>query len=420
MELRNEPEIVVTLVHGTWGRGFFPRNRRTLPKPELRRWFEPESSFRKNLEQRLERGPRYLIEVFCWSGANSILERERATQELSRMLLSQRSRYPDARLVAIGHSHGGNVALKAAYLLEQAGSRLDIVTIATPFVQIAERGASWQGVIVFLIATVLFCGGIVLFETWLERRFGNWVFVPVLLAIAILLAVLPLLWAERAQRVRQRLLDAAKLIPLRRSKMLIIRGYADEAGLALSMGTAGSQLINRVLSLPAIPIRIAAGIIGRGWYRLITDWPFRWSPSLRTVGGCGMLLFSAGGLLVLTLLLLGMRHLPNITGVFTGERGAILAWVVPPAAMLILLALGGLALTVNGRELFRHCVALMVTVDSVPDARGDAAVVTLKFTQDGGGLRHSLYDDEYCAYVIAHWVEDCKIHLPLGMYNWDP
>jgi len=45
--------------------------------------------------------------------------------------------------------------------------------------------------------------------------------------------------------------------------------------------------------------------------------------------------------------------------------------------------------------------------------------VTLKFTQDGGGLRHSLYEDEYCAYVIACWIRDGAIHLPGGMYNWD-
>jgi predicted esterase len=414
-----EPEIVVTLVHGTWGRGLFPRTNRRLPKPELRRWFEPESKFRKQLEERLAGGVRYAIEVFCWSGANSIRERERATQELNQLLLAQQARHPGARLLVIGHSHGGNVALKAGYLTEQAGGKLDIVTIATPFLQIAERGASWQAAIVFLIATLMVSGGIILAETWLARQFGNWVVLPTILIFAGALSTLPWLWTERAQAARQRLLNAAELIPLRRARMLVVRGYADEAGLALSIGTAGSQLINRILSLPAIPVRIVASLTGRAWFRLISEWPFAWSPSIRAAGGCGMLLFWGGCLLIVGLIVSAMSHMPNVMGVLTGDRRAILSWVVPPAAMLALLVLGGLALTVNGRELFRYCLTFMVTVDSVPDARGDAAVVTLKFTQDGGGLRHSLYEDEYCAYVIACWIRDGAIHLPGGMYNWD-
>src|ERR1017187_10144702 len=110
-----KPDIILTLVHGTWGRGFFPRLKRKLPKPELRRWFEDGSPFRKSLEQRLAGGIRYKIESLLWSGANSIMERDRASQELSAVLRTQRETCPNARLLVVGHSHGGNVAMKAAY-----------------------------------------------------------------------------------------------------------------------------------------------------------------------------------------------------------------------------------------------------------------------------------------------------------------
>jgi hypothetical protein len=85
---------VITLVHGTWPRGLFPKwlNMMRLlglskPKPL---WFESESPFRKELELELKDASLDCeIRPFCWSGANSIFARDEAAQKLARVLKIQ-------------------------------------------------------------------------------------------------------------------------------------------------------------------------------------------------------------------------------------------------------------------------------------------------------------------------------------------
>jgi hypothetical protein len=119
----------ITLIHGTWGRGFFPGVPTKKP-----RWFEEGSAFRAMLESELkDRGFRYKISEFSWSGSNSIIERDQAARELagnlSRQVITQRS-------LLIGHSHGGNIALRALKLLGEQRGPAWVATMATPFLQI--------------------------------------------------------------------------------------------------------------------------------------------------------------------------------------------------------------------------------------------------------------------------------------------
>jgi hypothetical protein len=77
-------EVVVTLVHGTWGRGFLPAIQRRTSKNN--HWFSPGSTFCAEMNRAFsERGLKARISVFEWSGANSIKSREPSALRHLRM-----------------------------------------------------------------------------------------------------------------------------------------------------------------------------------------------------------------------------------------------------------------------------------------------------------------------------------------------
>src|SRR5262249_60744241 len=98
----------IILVHGTWGRGIFPKisdlKRRYLFRGS-KRWFEDGSPFHERLK-----ALGWPITAFPWSGANSVHARDSAARKLSDQLRKDLAA-PGATFVIIAHSHGGNVAL---------------------------------------------------------------------------------------------------------------------------------------------------------------------------------------------------------------------------------------------------------------------------------------------------------------------
>jgi hypothetical protein len=116
----------VILVHGTWGRGFFPSATEMFPDSEndvpeeddKARWFEPASWFRSSLVDWMRHyGFTAQIKVFEWSGANSVFERDAAAKRLRDILAAS-----EDETTIIAHSHGGNVAMRAiTYSTTQIG-----------------------------------------------------------------------------------------------------------------------------------------------------------------------------------------------------------------------------------------------------------------------------------------------------------
>src|SRR5262245_6782644 len=131
---------MITLVHGTWPRGFKHKCRNIMrrlvglePEPL---WFESGSRFRKELERSLRDASLDCeIRRLCWGGANSVVARDEGAQKLARVLKDDLKPI-DATPIVIAHSHGGNVALRAMTHLEADASRVRIVTLATPFLRI--------------------------------------------------------------------------------------------------------------------------------------------------------------------------------------------------------------------------------------------------------------------------------------------
>ncbi|KXV73683.1 hypothetical protein AD951_00840 [Acetobacter malorum] len=129
-------KTLVMLVHGTWGGrlnvGLINRILRKKSNRSL--WFEEGSAFFNNLPN------RGLCDVIHhdWGGPNSFDARRVASVEVAKKIENAFQKNKYKKLVIIGHSHGGNVALKSLDHIK-SGFRPDsentlVITMATPFI----------------------------------------------------------------------------------------------------------------------------------------------------------------------------------------------------------------------------------------------------------------------------------------------
>jgi len=111
------PPLIV-LVHGTWG--------------SKSSWATPEhSEFVKAITSQLQ--VRAIFEKFPWSGANSAQVRFEAATRLAQYISGQLAT-SQRNVVMISHSHGGNIAMRAAALLTEVELRnVRNVFMNTPF-----------------------------------------------------------------------------------------------------------------------------------------------------------------------------------------------------------------------------------------------------------------------------------------------
>src|SRR5687767_6005328 len=95
-------QYAFTLVHGTVVPRAFRRSRKMSDKD----WTAEGSEFRERLHKDFS-GSIVSIDRFAWSGRNRARDRHQAALGLAEHVSIAASRYPDARQVVIGHSHGG-------------------------------------------------------------------------------------------------------------------------------------------------------------------------------------------------------------------------------------------------------------------------------------------------------------------------
>jgi hypothetical protein len=213
-------QLLITLVHGTWGRGFFPQRQRRDRPPF---WFEEGSLFLARLSTELGDIP-HKVKPLLWSGANSIFERDKTAHALAEHLSTEHAEYPQAVQLAVAHSHGGNIALRALHHLQQRdSSQLGgadaanplVVTLATPFIEIhqAHFGRRPLYVRVALMVFVLELFG-TLFEEVLSKLFpaaaDTNIWTVTYLVAGVTVFVLGWWWIARRAPARQNQLDALK------------------------------------------------------------------------------------------------------------------------------------------------------------------------------------------------------------------
>jgi hypothetical protein len=401
------------LVHGTWGRGFFskwiePRTvasddaARPITSPKRLRWFDAGSDFRKELTDALKnRQLSFTTRVFLWDGANSIASRNKAATSLATQLEELAIEHPNDPILIVAHSHGGNVALRAAHIAGKPSiENLRVITLATPFLQIrtytsfydddGDVGVSFdtpylKDVIPILVeiisALIVLLAIIFTSQAAFATMLGGWLvlaWVGVLfLSEVITRRVMKLIvnpfptyegiwgkydsspegWAYKPDQLAS--LSYYSMPQTDCDWLLVLRGVDDEASLTLAAGAIGNRMTHFFLGrfLP-----IAAGMLA---LVVIVGWIFGAS-WLRFVLGADVLL-----------------------GVI-----ATLVFLLP-----------GCFRRVFGRELLLGCWRCEIFADSAPDTIGGGRVKTfLRAGSGGGGLRHALYENPEVVPYIAAWL----------------
>jgi hypothetical protein len=381
----------IILVHGTWGRGFFAKNPdeggcKDSPSKGPKLWFEKDSDFRNNLEQQLASlSLDCSIFPFHWSGANSVLARDRAAAKLADTLKTH-LQDPHATPIVIAHSHGGNVALRALCHLEDT-SRVRLVTLATPFLRVFVRDPPKLDFLVWLLLWMAFAvmvaipamGVVVALlsatkalagpET--SERLTAWALGGGLLAAAAG-SVFVLRWlhgilvdprskSESGLSRAHDIQSAASYPPIGASgpRMLVIRGVDDEASLTLAAGSIGSRLSSLVLFI-VIP---------------------------------GVYLFGVAALALL-----------DWSGVWRTEFLFIAVLYGCAFAALACFFLPGMCKSAFGREFLTTAFVCETAADSAPDTSARLDSITLSPVEAGRRLRHCIYEHPKCVDAIVRWV----------------
>lgn len=398
--------LAVTVVHGTYARGRLFATSRPWFGPASDWWFRPGSKFRVALEASLlGEGREANVQEHDWSGANTIAARAQAAKALTEAVAARHRGNPADEQVLVAHSHGGNVAMRAADALHELGIRVRVVTLATPYLRVAQRSAGWPHFTLFLLCMPLFVWPLAALDVLLAENVPGWSSLNVggLLAYgALYLLVMP--WFSWMEGRRKRLVEAVNFNAVRSGRVLVLRGFVDEATLALAFGAIGAELMHFLLIVLTFPVRLGASVlagassrVGRPLARRVFG-----TAAESVVEGVLPWLMFAGFVSVVGLLISVIAPVGGAGG--AGGRPAF-AWYILPLIGLSLLTLSGAAFALHGRELFLHALGLMVTADSVPDSLGKLDVVTLDLEAARvAGLRHGLFNHPDCASLVARWI----------------
>jgi hypothetical protein len=392
-------QLLITLVHGTWGRGFFPKRQRQNRRPF---WFEEGGPFLASLSGELGDIP-HKIWPLLWSGENSIVVRDHTAQALADHLSAEHAEHPQATQLVIAHSHGGNIALRALHYLRQLDTSLlcgaessqpFVVTLATPFIEVhkADFGRRPEFVRLAVLGAIALPFSIL---ALFSLKNADHAFVlPLLAAFFILFG--GLYWTSHRAAARQNkveaLSDATRLGEIAPSqRLLIIRAIDDEASLVLAFGTIANYLTTRMITYV--------------WFIIV------W-----VIIVIGSILIPA----LLSLLLVGWEE--------AKWSGSAIDWVASLVRDwawyrdLILLICSGLMFfligwlmawrSVHGRELALSPMECQINTQSTPDAVSLSKIVTLVRRTYVKSLRHGIYDHEDCAKAIADWAR-LQLHVRL-------
>jgi hypothetical protein len=393
-------QLLITLVHGTWPRGLFPRiflfkkrvwelARLQRPGPPPPFWFEEGSSFLTRLSTDLG-DISHKITPLLWSGANKIFVRDKTAHRLAEHLSAEHAERPQATQLVIAHSHGGNIALRALHLFRQRfDSHLQgadaanplVVTLATPFIEVhqADFGERPDLVRIALVAAI----GYVLYFLALEvLRFPELLFY---LVVGLPIGVMGWYWIARRATARQNrveeLRDATRLGELVSARpLLVIRAIDDEASLILALGAIVSYItarsINFILYIlvffSVIFLVPEVILIRHHWLSLGSEDFFERRDWYEHAGQLGI-----------------------------------------ATLIITLLGLLSVARAVHGRELAVSPMECQINTQSAPDATGLSEIVTLVQRTYVKSLRHGIYDHEDCAKTISDWVLSQLRALPV-------
>jgi hypothetical protein len=405
-------QLLITLVHGTWPRGFcstffpsivwFKQRVRELTRRQRRDpcpyWFDERSPFLARLSTELGDIP-HQVKPLLWSGKNSIFERNRFARVLAEHLSAEHAEHPQATQLVVAHSHGGNIALQALhYLPKQDGCQSDgakttnplVVTLATPFMEIhradfGHRPGSIRAVVLLAMLQLLQLLFVVLFpaahsdvplSTPTEMSgFGTLIFLTV---VGLPILTMGFYWISKRTTARENQVDAlsrATRLAVTPQRLLVVRAIDDEASLVLALGATLNYVTVKSIMLVYWIMATLAVTVLPAWFLfllVVQRSPDHYPSWYRDVMELGCSAF------IITLF-----------GVFAISR------------------------TVHGRELAKSPMECQVNTQSTPDAIGLSKIVTLVRRTYVRSLRHGIYDHEDCAKTISNWVRSQLCALPV-------
>jgi hypothetical protein len=427
-----DPQIIVTLVHGTFARDAA--------------WTNADSPLCMELASRF--GQDVTIRKFQWSGRNRFRDRHEASLKLAEEILANHRKRPDCKQVVIGHSHGGNII---SYLHRESAQLLHAaVCMATPFIMHNRtEEEDWFTYSAHIISTILgLLAGFMLMcrvyypqmpyvlslnplDTWYisDGFSANRQYVAdqggeVRLAIASLLCVVVanLLTATYLAICRARAVALESLIPdrihLAGHRILIVRSVSDEASFVISvshfMQRMASSIREWLLVLSLGFLYIIVSIVGSildeedgnrslilyalialaiAAYPILLLWNLYHGEGLFAV--IGSLIQIVAGLLLLVIYLFAF-FISCI--LYFALASAVIFW---PAVVLSSL----LALTV-GRELVLAMPLFQLSVEGTP--AGTYKVLQLDYRQSnfrGASLLHSsVYASDTAIAATVDWI----------------
>jgi pimeloyl-ACP methyl ester carboxylesterase len=370
----------VILVHGTWGRGFWSNKQVESSGNKHARWFEASSAFATDLREGIQ---FWRIDChhhpFAWTGSNSIRERDKAAKELASLVTSLEQRHPDDGIVVIGHSHGGNVAMRMMQHIADPPAKLRIVTLATPFlgIETSRRGALATALKVLMLVLIALLGlahinpfdpaSVTFADTAVVASGGLLAYFCMIgLGISVRnptesLHRLDLLWAMNFfdYRVAQKI-----------GGILVLRGIDDEASLALALSALTARLARGIQVLTSnilFPVLVATQFAAAALAY--------WRVSLDLAASVPLMCAAYTWLLTVALVPIGM------------------------------VALTAVLKSTFGRELLLRSLSCHPWVQSVPDNSGWVGVHTLAREEAySRGLRHGLYGYSSCTTIVAAWL----------------
>jgi hypothetical protein len=371
-------EYAVTLVHGT---------RLRLTRHAT--WVEPESPFSTILRENLN-APLHVY-PFRWSGRNSVSARAEGGHLLAEHLQDVARRHPTARRFVIGHSHGGNVMIRALGVPGTPDAVDGVIALSTPFLAVSPRSFGPRlklNLVLAAAVSVYSLRGLVTYFGQTTPGTANSTTLLLTVVSALILLALSASMNRGLQKritafIEQLQKDVELPSTLSPNRVLIVRASGDEASALLASVQFVGWLTTRTTQL-------ASDVTGRmhSWFPR-----FPWISSAALFGASfaiisAILSPSAGP---------GMR---------AAAIGAAVLLVVPTAVLMLSLAISlvllALLLTAYGPEFAPRAMFLDVSVESVPS--GLSVIFQLPPTGEEG-LRHSVtYQNRLAINFVAAWL----------------
>jgi len=250
---------VIVPIHGTWATNA--------------RWTQPDSEFCRQISDFLG---AVVVRPFRWSGHNWHRARTKAARQLGLFISDLSVEFPGSRIVLIGHSHGGNVALSALYDAEARARVSCLITLSTPFwglqirPQISPLLRRLPEVLGFTIFFALWFALALKFgfNVSLGSLLGGKVEVNDIVSFLVFLATGMLggcvaLVIKRLLGVGKRIASELAVRPSEAIDLLIIRSGGDEASAALATAQFSAWILRKLWQSCTFLASSAAGFYDR-------------------------------------------------------------------------------------------------------------------------------------------------------------